>query len=298
MRLRLCAVALAMTSLAMPAQSQAPAKALPDSAWDEALKTRKACEGEVALERERGLVLGTAKVLCEDLGKRWQKSIAAQFGTAIADQYAPLIITDMLATAGYQYKKFDYKRKATKAYIEKEKAFGCSLLRKALPQIENRLVGMPYSKKGHDFTRTTIHRITYEFQFCGANAKGLIKGMGSTKFHKAAGAAQVDCAKNTEAAAGARIAMCQQGIANIRELLREKSYPTVLQRNSAYLWSAHAFITMLEVKSNNGLKSEACKDLRGFGSFLTWLTLPANSTQQFLLRNITKRQAALKQDCA
>ncbi|MEM6584611.1 MAG: hypothetical protein AAF692_02545 [Pseudomonadota bacterium] len=294
MRFTYLVTMLAAIGMATPAYSQA----LPDSAWDEALETRKACEGEIALERDRNLVLGTGKVLCEDRAKRWEKSITAQFGADMAQRYAHLIRADALATAGYQYQQRDYRRKVSEEYVQKEKDFGCSLLRKALPEMENRLTGVPYSEKGHAFTLTTIRRITYEFQFCGANAKGLVKGMGSTKFHKAAGQAQMECAKNTEATANARISMCKAGMGRIRTLLRDQPYPTVLQQNSAYLWQAHAFITMLEVKSQNGREAEACKERRGFEDFVTWLALPADSAQRFLLKNIAKRNAALQESCA
>ena len=285
---------LAAMGVVTPAHSQA----LPDSAWDEAVETRKACEGEIAVERDRGLFLGTGKVLCEDLAKRWQKSITAQFGADMAQRYAHLIKTDALATAGYQYTKRDYRRQVSEEYVQKEKDFGCSLLRKALPEVENRLMGVPYSEKGHAFTQTTLRRITYEFQFCGANAKGLVKGMGSTKFHRVAGQAQMECAKNSQVQPDERIAMCKAGMGRIRTMLRDQPYPTVLQQNSAYLWHAHAFITMLEVKSQNGRKAEACKERRGFEDFVTWLALPASSSQRFLLKNISKRNAALQQSCA
>ncbi|MEM7703478.1 MAG: hypothetical protein AAF251_16185 [Pseudomonadota bacterium] len=278
--------------------SAANAQGLPDSAWDEALQTRKACEGEIALERERGLVLGTAKILCEDRAKRWEKSIAAQFGAKIAELYAPFVAMDALVTAGYQYTRYDARGTVSAAYHQKEEEFGCTLLEPAFQRIENYRTPAPYSAMGHAFIEVTMRRIRNELRFCGDRQKAMVKDMKSSTFHQAGGSAQMECAKNTQAEASARIEMCKTGMERIRTLLRAKSNPTVLERNSAYLWQAHAFITMLEVKYQSGRTSEACNELRGFDSFTTWLALPASSLQSFLLRNITKRSNALEQSCA
>lgn len=276
----------------------ATAQGLPDSAWDEAVQTRKACEGEISLERERRLVLGTGKVLCEDLAKRWKKSITAQFGAKTAELHAPLVAMDALVTAGYHYNRYDPRRAVSAAYHQKEEAFGCTLLEPAFQKIENYRTPAPYSAKGHAFTEVTMRRIRSELRFCGDRQKALVKAQKSLAFHKAAGAAQGECAFRTEAEANARIAMCKAGMERIRALLRNQAEPTVLERNSAYLWQAHAYITLVEVKYQNGRASEACTDMRGFDGLLAWLALPASSFQSFLLRNITKRSKALQQSCA
>ncbi|MEL6709834.1 MAG: hypothetical protein AAFP79_16280 [Pseudomonadota bacterium] len=286
--------ALALLVLANSANAQG----LPDSAWDEALQTRRACEGEIAVEQTRELFLGTGKVLCEDLAKRWEKSIAAQFGAKTAELYAPLIMTDVLVTAGYQYNQIDPRRKVSAAYRQKEREFGCSLLEPAHKKLEAYRTPVPYSTKGHVFTDGTMLRIYSELRFCGDRQKAMMKDIQSSAFHKAAGSAQIECAKNAKAEASARIDMCKAGMERIRALLRSRPDPTVLERNSVYLWQAHAFITMLEVKHQNGRASEACNELRGFDSFTTWLALPASGAQRFLLRNITKRSKALEQSCA
>lgn len=276
----------------------AHAQALPNSAWDEALETRKACEGEIAVERDRGLFLGTGKVLCEDLAKRWEKSIAAQFGDKTAKLYAPLVAMDALVTAGYQYTRFDPRGTVSAAHHQKEEEFGCTLLEPAFQKFESYRTPAPYSAKGHAFTEVTMRRIRNELRFCGDRQKALVKAMKSSAFHKAGGSAQMECARNTKAEADARVEMCKAGMERIRTLLRSRPEPTVLERNSAYLWQAHAFITMLEVKHQNGRASEACNELRGFDSFVTWLALPASRIQSFLLRNITKRSKTLDQSCA
>jgi len=276
----------------------AHAQALPNEAWDKAVETRKACEGEIAVEKDRGLFLGTGKVLCEDLARRWKKSIAAQFGTATAELYAPLITADVLVTAGYQYNRIDPNRKVSADYLRKEGEFGCTLLEPAFQAIETRRTPAPYSAKGHAFTEVTMRRIYSEFRFCGERERQMVKAMKSTAFHRAAGSAQMECAKNTQSEADARVAMCKAGLQRIRDLLRDQSNPTVLERNSAYLWLAHAFITMQEVKHQNGRASEACRELRGFDNFVNLLALPASGMQRLLLRNIRKRSKALEQSCA
>ena len=286
-------IAMICLGLCVPASSQT----LPDSAWDEAIETRKACEGEIALERERGLGLGTGKVLCEDLAKRWEKSIIAQFGAKMAERYAPLVALDALVTSGYQYTRYDTRGTVSAAYHQKEEEFGCTLLEPAFQRTENYRTPAPYTAKGHAFTEVTLRRIRSELRFCGDRQKALVKAQKSLAFHKAAGAAQGECALKTEAEANARIAMCKSGMERIRALFRNQPEPTVLERNSAYLWQAHAYITMVEVKHQSGRTSEACKDMRGFDGMLAWLALPASSFQSFLLRNITKRSRALEESC-
>lgn len=283
--------------LALTAGS-ASAQALPDSAWDEALQTRKACDGEIAVERERGLFLGTGKVLCEDLANRWKKSIAAQFGAATAELHAPLVLADVLVAAGYRYNRPDYTKKQNAQYVRKEADFGCTLYERAFNMLEPQRRPAPYSRKGSAFAQTALRRLTTEFPLCSEEAKALTKARPSLQFHKAAGEAQKECAQSLKALPDARLAMCSAGIAKIQQLFARQPEPTVLQRNSAQMWIAHAYLTSLEVKAEAGQTAEACRERAMLDKLPRTLALPISGFQSYLMRNIDRRKAALDKSCA
>jgi len=283
--------------LALTAGS-ASAQALPDSAWDEALRTREACQGEIAVERARGLFLGTGRVLCEDLANRWKKAIADQYGARTADLHSPLILADALVTAGYQYRRRVPQRDVSAEYALKEREFGCSLYERAFNILEPLSTPAPFSEKGSAFTVNALRRLSTQFKLCGDEAKALTKARPSLQFHKAAGEAQKECAHSVKALPDTRIAMCTAGIAKIQQLFARQPEPTVLQRNSAQMWIAHAYLTSLEVKAEAGRTAEACRERAMLDKFPRSLALPISGFQSFLMRNIARRRAALDKSCA